>query len=72
MFNMDMEEVHSIITKEGVICDLRKPSVMRIAPAPMSVCLSTLHAGACDESSHPDRPCSSRLGTIHLRTSVTS
>ena len=37
IFSMDMEDVHARIAKEGVICDLRKPSVMRIAPAPLYV-----------------------------------
>ena len=35
IFGQDVQEVHRMITEEGVICDVRKPNVMRIAPAPM-------------------------------------
>ena len=35
VFSGDAEEIHRSISKEGVICDLRKPSVMRIAPTPL-------------------------------------
>jgi len=31
----DMETVHAKIEKRGVICDTRKPDVMRIAPVPL-------------------------------------
>mmetsp|Transcript_16562 Transcript_16562/g.19844 ORF Transcript_16562/g.19844 Transcript_16562/m.19844 type:complete len:486 (-) Transcript_16562:111-1568(-) len=34
-FFFPMEKVHSVIEREGVICDLRKPNVMRIAPCPL-------------------------------------
>mmetsp|Transcript_6833 Transcript_6833/g.7840 ORF Transcript_6833/g.7840 Transcript_6833/m.7840 type:complete len:469 (+) Transcript_6833:106-1512(+) len=34
-FSIAMEKVHSIIEREGVVCDLRKPNVMRIAPCPL-------------------------------------
>ena len=27
--------VHTAISEQGVICDVRKPSVMRIAPTPL-------------------------------------
>ena len=30
-----MGAVHAELTRQGVVCDLRKPNVMRIAPAPM-------------------------------------
>lgn len=32
---IDVERVHRYITEQGVICDLRKPNVMRIAPCPL-------------------------------------
>ena len=35
VFRDGAENVHKIISDQGVICDLRKPSVMRIAPAPL-------------------------------------
>ena len=35
VFRDGAEKVHKIISDQGVICDLRKPSVMRIAPAPL-------------------------------------
>jgi len=35
VFRTDLQRVHDSITSEGVICDLRKPSVMRIAPVPL-------------------------------------
>lgn len=35
VFKDDVEKVHNAISKKGVICDLRKPDVMRIAPVPM-------------------------------------
>lgn len=35
VFEDDVEEVHKAISARGVICDLRKPDVMRIAPVPL-------------------------------------
>jgi kynureninase len=35
VFKDDVEAVHKAISARGVICDLRKPDVMRIAPVPM-------------------------------------
>lgn len=35
VFKDDVEKVHSAISARGVICDLRKPDVMRIAPVPL-------------------------------------
>merc|ERR1711898_61565 len=31
VFNMPMMKIHDFITTQGIVCDLRKPSVMRIA-----------------------------------------
>lgn len=30
-----MLDVHARVSAQGVICDVRKPDVMRIAPAPL-------------------------------------
>eukprot|EP00929_Paragymnodinium_shiwhaense_P010196 TRINITY_DN114722_c0_g1_i1.p1 TRINITY_DN114722_c0_g1~~TRINITY_DN114722_c0_g1_i1.p1 ORF type:complete len:463 (-),score=99.80 TRINITY_DN114722_c0_g1_i1:123-1511(-) len=35
VFHSNVEAVHAAISRAGVICDLRKPDVMRIAPAPL-------------------------------------
>jgi kynureninase len=35
VFTRDIVAVHTAITEQGVICDVRKPSVMRIAPTPL-------------------------------------
>lgn len=35
VFKDDVEKVHKGISARGVICDLRKPDVMRIAPVPL-------------------------------------
>eukprot|EP01084_Bolivina_argentea_P142291 249988_1 len=35
IFNRNIENIHKEITKKGVICDLRKGTVMRIAPTPL-------------------------------------
>eukprot|EP00416_Gambierdiscus_australes_P022112 CAMPEP_0171064994 /NCGR_PEP_ID=MMETSP0766_2-20121228/6600_1 /TAXON_ID=439317 /ORGANISM="Gambierdiscus australes, Strain CAWD 149" /LENGTH=479 /DNA_ID=CAMNT_0011521065 /DNA_START=47 /DNA_END=1486 /DNA_ORIENTATION=+ len=35
VFRQDMQEVHTALSKGGVVCDLRKPSVMRLSPAPL-------------------------------------
>ena len=35
VFRKSVVEVHEAISKQGVICDVRKPDVMRIAPTPM-------------------------------------
>jgi len=35
VFKRDMQRVHAAISAQGVICDIRKPSVMRIAPTPL-------------------------------------
>jgi len=35
VFNEPVDEVHRKIALEGIICDVRKPVVMRIAPTPM-------------------------------------
>lgn len=35
IFNRNIEKIHKEITKKGVICDLRKGTVMRIAPTPL-------------------------------------
>jgi len=35
VFNCDLNQVHSRIEKRGVVCDVRRPNVMRIAPAPL-------------------------------------
>lgn len=34
-FDFKKKKVHKEITKRGIICDVRKPNVMRIAPAPL-------------------------------------
>jgi kynureninase len=34
-FNVPIEKVHDDLQLGGVICDLRKPNVMRIAPNPL-------------------------------------
>ena len=31
----DIDSVHKILKENGVICDIRKPNVMRVAPAPL-------------------------------------
>eukprot|EP01095_Lingulamoeba_sp_RSL-Kostka_P000336 TRINITY_DN1052_c1_g1_i1.p1 TRINITY_DN1052_c1_g1~~TRINITY_DN1052_c1_g1_i1.p1 ORF type:complete len:472 (+),score=161.32 TRINITY_DN1052_c1_g1_i1:32-1447(+) len=35
LFSIDIENIHKQISEKGVICDLRKPNVMRIAPTPL-------------------------------------
>eukprot|EP00485_Elphidium_margaritaceum_P001593 CAMPEP_0202689940 /NCGR_PEP_ID=MMETSP1385-20130828/5108_1 /ASSEMBLY_ACC=CAM_ASM_000861 /TAXON_ID=933848 /ORGANISM="Elphidium margaritaceum" /LENGTH=448 /DNA_ID=CAMNT_0049345159 /DNA_START=9 /DNA_END=1355 /DNA_ORIENTATION=- len=35
VFNRNIAEVHKQITRQGVICDLRKGTVMRVAPTPL-------------------------------------
>jgi kynureninase len=35
VFNCDLDAVHKRIERRGVLCDVRKPSAMRIAPAPL-------------------------------------
>lgn len=35
VFRENVESVHAAISKRGVICDVRKPDVMRIAPTPL-------------------------------------
>lgn len=35
VFSAPMERIHPVIEREGVVCDLRKPNVMRIAPCPL-------------------------------------
>ena len=35
VFTKDIVSVHHAISEQGVICDVRKPSVMRIAPTPL-------------------------------------
>ena len=35
VFNSDLTKVHKRIQEKGVVCDVRLPSAMRIAPAPM-------------------------------------
>mmetsp|Transcript_32272 Transcript_32272/g.89112 ORF Transcript_32272/g.89112 Transcript_32272/m.89112 type:complete len:467 (+) Transcript_32272:96-1496(+) len=35
VFRDDVVKVHEAVSAQGVICDVRKPHVMRIAPAPM-------------------------------------
>jgi kynureninase len=34
-FSMDVEQVFNQLGKVGIICDFRKPNVVRIAPAPL-------------------------------------
>ena len=34
-FRHDVEVVNKHLAAEGVICDVRKPDVMRVAPAPL-------------------------------------
>jgi len=34
-FNCDLNQVHNRIEKRGVVCDVRLPNAMRIAPAPL-------------------------------------
>lgn len=35
VFEKNMTDVHKSISAQGVVCDIRKPSVMRIAPTPL-------------------------------------
>ena len=35
IFNCDVAMIHKKITSKGVICDIRRPNVMRIAPTPL-------------------------------------
>ena len=35
VFNQPVVDVHKRVSARGVICDVRKPDVMRIAPAPL-------------------------------------
>lgn len=34
-FKVSVEEIHAALQAEGVVCDVRKPNVMRVAPAPL-------------------------------------
>lgn len=34
-FSIDIKKVHEQLTKEGIICDIRRPNIMRIAPVPL-------------------------------------
>jgi len=42
-FPIDIEQVHQMITAHGVICDIRRPNVMRIAPAPLYNSFTDVH-----------------------------
>lgn len=35
LFSNNIEHVHATLTQRGIICDLRSPNVMRIAPCPL-------------------------------------
>ncbi|KAK4317027.1 hypothetical protein Pmani_011839 [Petrolisthes manimaculis] len=43
MFSYPLQKVHSELSKRGVQCDVRKPNVMRIAPAPLYNSFSDVH-----------------------------
>lgn len=34
-FNVDVSKVNEVLISRGVICDVRKPSVIRVAPTPL-------------------------------------
>lgn len=34
-FQDDIDEIFSFLQSEGIICDVRRPNVMRIAPTPL-------------------------------------
>ena len=44
LFKTPIRAVHERITAEGVICDMREPDVMRIAPAPLYNSLVDVHS----------------------------
>jgi kynureninase len=35
LFHVDIETVFKALEKRGVVCDVRKPDVMRLAPTPL-------------------------------------
>lgn len=43
----DVEEVYQELKRRGVICDTRKPDVMRVAPAPLYNSFADVHRFVC-------------------------
>jgi len=43
VFRRPIKEIHSHVEKQGVICDMREPNVMRIAPAPLYNSFEDVH-----------------------------
>ena len=31
----DVNRVHALLQEKGIVCDVRKPDIMRVAPAPL-------------------------------------
>ncbi|CAL4187850.1 unnamed protein product [Meganyctiphanes norvegica] len=43
IFSVALHQVHKILEKKGVVCDVRLPSVMRLAPAPLYNSFTDVH-----------------------------
>lgn len=43
LFHVDIMAVFKALEKRGVVCDVRKPDVMRIAPAPLYNTFADVH-----------------------------
>ncbi|XP_045123520.1 kynureninase-like isoform X2 [Portunus trituberculatus] len=43
IFSSPLKQVHKEITKRGIMCDIRQPNVMRIAPAPLYNSFCDIH-----------------------------
>ena len=51
LFHVDIEAVFKALEKRGVVCDVRKPDVMRIAPTPLYNTFAEVYR--CDDSGRP-------------------
>ncbi|XP_063868605.1 kynureninase-like isoform X1 [Scylla paramamosain] len=43
IFSFPLKQVHKEISKRGIMCDIRQPNVMRIAPAPLYTSFRDVH-----------------------------